>query len=115
MITECPKITPSKRLQAVYNDIWHDLEDLGREEVKRYKSAFPTAPDYNLVHHGCMRVYYCEIRDLYASAGYENVKETYKHAYGDMHKGDYKVSNGKLWDMYRHAVGRVAREYVKEA
>lgn len=108
-----PKLSKSKARQNVYADIWGYLEELGAEEVRHYVSGFPREIDYNLVQYGEMRVYYDEIRDMYANAGYNRVTEVYKRASRNAERGDYKVSDSELWDMYKRDVRNVVNEFLE--
>lgn len=108
-----PKIGRSPYLEAVFDDIWEDLESLGYEEVRHYARAFPREPDYNLVNYGCMRVYYFDIRDLYAASGVPGVTDTYRSARSGHDIGDYKLGDDRLWEAYRGHVGQCARAYLE--
>lgn len=90
------KLSVNKKTNIVLNDIYEDLQELGIEEVKRYKKAFPREIDYNLVQYGNMRIYYDDIRELYKKA---NIK-TMENASDDF-----------LWRKYKEQVGYVARFY----
>lgn len=105
-------LSKSPVLNAIYNDIWDYLEDLGTDEVKRYMNAFPRETDYNLVQYGNMRIYYSEIREMYVNAGAKQYSETYKRARNGNAAGDYKISDDQLWEFYKRDVARIAREFT---
>lgn len=108
-----PKLSNSPVLQAIYSDIWGYLKELGIDEVKHYMGAFPRETDFNLVQYGEMRIYYAEIREMYVNAGAKKYGQTRKRAgkYGDY--GDYLISDDRLWEDYKKAVGYVAREFAR--
>lgn len=106
------KMSNSPVLNAVYEDIWEDLEELGSDEVKHYMRAFPREADYNLVQYGNMRIYYCEIRDMYTSAGATQYAKIRKRAGKNGKRGDWLISNDELWERYKRDVGHVARAFV---
>lgn len=108
-----PKLSKSPVLNAVYFDIWEYLEKLGIDEVKRYMNAFPRETDFNLVQYGCMRVYYCEIREMYANAGASDYLKIRKRTTRNGERGDYVISNDQLWENYKRDVARIAREFIK--
>lgn len=110
---EYKKMSNSPVLNAVYADIWESLEELGPDEVKHYMRGFPHEVDYNLVQYGNMRVYYCEIRDMYVDAGAAQYAKVRKRAGKNGMRGDWLISNDELWEHYKRDVGHVAREYVK--
>lgn len=91
------KLSVNKKTNIVLNDIYEDLQELGIEEVKRYKKAFSRETDYNLVQYGNMRIYYDDIRELYKKA---NIK-TMENASDDF-----------LWCKYKEQVGYVARMMI---
>lgn len=105
-------LSKSPVLNAVYNDIWDYLEDLGTDEVKHYMNAFPRKTDYNLVQYGSMRVYYADIREMYVKAGAKRCGETYERARNGNVARDYKISDDQLWECYKRDVGRIAREFI---
>ena len=92
------KFSKNKKLNTVLSSIYNDLMDLGIEEVKRYKQEFKYATDYNIVQYGNMLVYYDEVRDFYAKAGYKTIPTW---------------SDQKVWETYLRQVGYIARRYFK--
>lgn len=108
-------MSKSKKIQTVYADIWDYLEELGIEEVRHYYKEFKREPDYNLAQYGEMRISYWEVRELYANAGYKNMREVYKRAprTGDAARGDYKISDDEVWNIYKYDVGYVVREFLR--
>lgn len=86
------KFSKNKKLNNVLTSIYEDLQDLGIFEVKRYYNAYNNKPDYNIAQYGNLLVYYSDIRELY--------KE---------YKTLAKISDDKLWDIYKRQVGYVAR------
>lgn len=107
-------LSKSPVLNAVYNDIWEYLEDLGMPELIHYMTSFPNEPDFNLVNYGEMRIYYAEIRDMYVNAGNKKCAETYKKSRNGHMYGDPKIDDFELWEKYRRDVGYVAKIYARQ-
>ena len=84
----------NKKLNTVLNAIYDDLQDLGEDEVKRYKTEFPRESDYNLAQYGNLLVYYYDVRQLYKNAGYKMLN---------------RFSDDKVWEIYKRQVGYIAR------
>lgn len=83
-------------LNEIYNDLLeiHDTEEESRNEVKRYRKEFPRLSDCNLVDYGNMLIYYEDIRAMYRKHGYKTLD---------------RLSDNKVWDIYKRQVGYVAR------
>lgn len=88
------KFSKNKKLNAVLTAIYDALQDLGKDEIKRYKTKFPHESDYNIAQYGNLLIYYNDIRQLYKDAGYKSLD---------------KFSNDKLWETYKRQVGYIAR------
>lgn len=91
------KFSKNKKLNYVLNDIYDDLMELGKDEIKRYMHSFPNEMDYNIYQYGNMRIYYSEIKELYKN--YKCLKN---------------ASIDKLIDIYKRQVGYMARLIVNE-
>ena len=89
------KFSKNQKLNSLLKSIYESLEELGREEVKRYKKEFKYESDYNIVQYGNLLIYYYDIRNLYLECGYKCEK----------------WSNEKLWETYKRQVGYIARMY----
>lgn len=87
------------KLNAVLNEIAEDLQEMGRNEVIRYFNEFKREIDYNIVQYGNLLIYYDDVREMYRRNGYKSIE---------------RMSNNKLWDIYKAQVGYVARMYIKE-
>ena len=87
----------NKKLNGVLNDILESLQELGIEEVARYYKEFNNEKDYNIVQYGNLLMYYDDIRELYRRNGYTSLD---------------KMSDNRIWDIYRRQVGYVARTLV---
>lgn len=87
----------NKKLNNVLGKIYEDLQELGMAEVKRYMNEFKGEIDYNLAQYGNLLVYYWQVRELYGE-----------------YKSLAKISDHKLWEIYKKQVGYVARLMVKE-
>ena len=96
MVVNMVKFSKNVKLNYVLNDIFEDLEDIGIEEIKRYKKEFLNEPDYNIAQYGNMLIYYYDIQELYKKAGYKT-----------------KFSDSKIWEIYKRQVGYVARKILE--
>lgn len=94
------KYSKNVKLNKVLNQIEDDLKCLELTEIARYMKEYPNEPDYNIAQYGNTLIYYYEIRNMYTSAGYKSFMEN-------------KISNSKMWEIYKRQVGYVARELVK--
>lgn len=93
------KYSKNVKLNTVLNEIAEQLNCLELSEIARYIREFPDEPDYNIAQYGNTLIYY-EIRNMYTSAGYKSFMEN-------------KISNSKMWEIYKRQAGYVARELVK--
>lgn len=90
------KFSKNKKLNTVLQAIYDDLQELGTDEIKRYKREFKNETDFNIAQYGNLLCYYNDIRQFYKDAGYKSL---------------YKLSDGKIWDIYKRQAGYVARLY----
>lgn len=93
------KFSKNVKLNTVLMGIYEDLKELGIEEVKRYKDEFKHETDYNIAQYGNLLIYYADIREFYKNAGYKSIE---------------KMSDSKVWDIYKRQVGYVARKILLE-
>jgi hypothetical protein len=93
------KFSVNAKLNAVLNEIFNDLEEMGVNEVRRYVREFWYCNDYNIVQYGNLLIYYSDVRELYKRAGYKSMD---------------KMSDSKIWDIYKRQVGYMARTILKE-
>lgn len=93
------KFSKNVKLNAVLNGIYEDLQELGIEEVKRYKEEFKHETDFNIAQYGNLLIYYADIREFYKNAGYKSFD---------------KMSDGKIWEIYKRQVGYMARILIRE-
>ena len=93
------KFSKNVKLNTVLMGIYEDLKELGIEEVKRYMGEFKHETDYNIAQYGNMLIYFYDIREFYKNAGYKSME---------------KMSDGKIWDIYKRQVGYVARILIRE-
>ena len=96
------KYSKNVKLDNVLNQIENQLTYLELPEIARYMKDFPNEPDYNLAQYGNMLVYYWEIRKMYINAGYKTFENN-------------KISDSKMWEIYKRQVGYVARQIIKTA
>lgn len=91
------KFSKNKKLNTVLQAIYNDLtENLGSDEVRRYKNEFKNEIDFNIAQYGNLLCYYNDIRQFYKDAGYKSLD---------------KLSDAKVWNIYKRQVGYVARFY----
>lgn len=93
------KFSKNVKLNTVLMEIYEDLKELGIDEVKRYKDEFKHETDYNIAQYGNLLIYYADIKEFYKNAGYKSIE---------------KMSDSKVWDIYKRQVGYVARILLKE-
>lgn len=96
------KYSKNIKLNNVLNQIENQLTYLELPEIARYMKDFPNEPDYNLAQYGNMLVYYWEIRKMYINAGYKTFENN-------------RISDNKMWEIYKRQVGYVARQIMKTA
>lgn len=89
----------NKKLNGVLNEIHDQLEQLGYNEIKRYRSEFYREVDYAIAEYGNVLCYYSDIRAMYERNGYTSI---------------LKYSDTALWNIYKRQVGYMARQYMKE-
>ena len=93
------KFSKNVKLNTVLNGIYEELERVGISEIKRYYNEFKNEPDFNIAQYGNMLIYYDEIREFYKKAGYKSIE---------------KMSDSKVWEIYKKQVGYVARKILLE-
>lgn len=96
------KYSKNVKLNTVLNQIEENLLQFGKDEIKRYMKEYPDETDYNISQYGNMLVYYWEIRKMYINAGYKTFENN-------------KISDFKMWEIYKHQVGYVASQIIKIA
>ena len=96
------KYSKNTKLNTVLNQIEENLLQFGKDEIKRYMKEYPCETDYNISQYGNMLVYYWEIRKMYINAGYKTFENN-------------KISDSKMWEIYKRQVGYVARQIMKTA
>ena len=87
------KFSKNPKLNTVLKAIYDDLQELGIDEIKRYKKEFKHEKDYNIAQYGNMLIYFDDVRSLYKKAGYKTL---------------IKYSDSKIWDIYLHQVRYMA-------
>lgn len=93
------KFSKNVKLNTVLMGIYEDLQELGINEIKRYYNDYKFEPDFNIAQYGNMLIYFYDIRKFYKNAGYKSME---------------KMSDGKIWDIYKRQVGYVARKMLLE-
>lgn len=92
------KYSKNKKLNEVLTRIEGQLLDLGLDEVKHYKESFPNEIDYNIAQYGNLSIYYYDVRQMYKDCGYVSLE---------------KMSDQKVWEIYKRQVGFVARQLMR--
>lgn len=92
------KYSKNKKLNDVLTRIENQLLELGLDEVKHYKESFPSEIDYNIAQYGSVLVYYSDVKQMYKDCGYKSLE---------------KMSDEKVWEIYKRQVGYVARQLIK--
>lgn len=93
------KFSKNVKLNKVLMGIYEDLQELGINEIKRYYNDYKFEPDFNIAQYGNMLIYFYDIREFYKNAGYKSIE---------------KMSDGKVWEIYKRQVGYVARKMLLE-
>jgi len=93
------KFSKNKKLNAVLFGIYEDLQEFGLSEIKHYYNEFKNEADFNIAQYGNLLIYYADIREFYKNAGYKSME---------------KMSDSKIWDIYKNQVGYVARKILLE-
>lgn len=73
-----------------------DTETESRNEIARYRREFPRELDFNLAAYGNLLIYFSDVREMFARCGYSE-----KHL--------KRITDARLWEMYRARVGEVVR------
>lgn len=92
------KWSVNPKLNRVLSEIENDLEEMGMNEVIRYYREFKSLKDYNIVMYGNLLLYYEDVRMMYKRAGYKSID---------------RMSNTRVWEIYKSQVGYVVRMMVK--
>ena len=96
------KYSKNVKLNTVLNRIEDDLKWLELTEIARYMQVYPNEPDYNIAQDGNMLIFYCNIRKMYTDAGYKTFEGN-------------RISDNKMWEIYKRQVGYVVRQIMKTA
>lgn len=87
------KFSKNAKLNKVLNTIYEELEEVGKEEIKRYKNEFKYETDFNIYQYGNLRIYFDDIRKLYKD-----------------YKSLQNASDSKIESIYKRQVGYIARK-----
>ena len=96
------KYSKNVKLNTVLNEIEEQLNFFELPEIAIYMRHFPNEPDYNIAQYGNTLIYYWEIRQMYIKAGYKSFEGN-------------RISDSKMWEIYKRQVGYVARQIIKTA
>ena len=91
------KYSKNKKLNEVLTRIEEDLME-SSFELGYYMDAYPNDTDYRIVQYGNLLIYYEDIKKMYRDCGYKSLD---------------KMSNQKVWEIYKRQVGYVARQLMK--
>lgn len=87
-------------LESIYNDLMNFYGGNPEEsvrEIRRYAREFPHEIDYNIAQYGNVLVYYKQVRDRFLECGYSP-------------RTVDRMSNDRIWRIYRSNVGYVVRQ-----
>jgi len=93
------KFSKNKKLNNALNGIYEDLKELGIGEIRHYYNDFKNEVDFNIAQYGNMLIYFYDIKEFYKNAGYKSME---------------KMSDSKVWEIYKRQVGYVARKILLE-
>lgn len=91
------KYSKNKKLNEVLTRIEDDIM-YSNFELGYYVDAFPYELDYNIAQYGNLLIYYDDIKKMYRDCGYKSLD---------------KMSDQKVWEIYKRQVGYVARQLMK--
>ena len=92
------KYSKNKKLNEALSRIESQLLDLGLDEVRHYRESFPNEIDYNIAQYGSVLDYYSDVKQMYKDCGYKSLE---------------KMSDEKVWEIYKRQVGYVTRQLIK--
>ena len=93
------KFSKNVKLNTALNGIYEDLQEFGIEEIKHYYNEFKNEVDFNIAQYGNLLIYYYDIKEFYKKAGYKSFE---------------KMSDSKVWEIYKRQVGFVAWKILLE-
>lgn len=93
------KFSKNVKLNTALNSIYEDLQEFRISEIKHYYNKFKNEPDFNIAQYGNLLVYYCDIKEFYKNAGYKSIE---------------KMSDSKVWEIYKRQVGYVVEKMLLE-
>lgn len=91
------KYSKNKKLNEVLTRIEEDMME-SNFELGYYVDAFPNDIDFRIVQYGNLLIYYEDIKKMYRDCGYKSLD---------------KMSDQKVWEIYKRQVGYVARQLMK--
>lgn len=91
------KYSKNKKLEEVLSRIETQLE-YASVDIKHYMESFPNEIDYNIAQYGNLLIYYQDVKKMYRDCGYKSLD---------------KMSDQKVWEIYKRQVGYVARQLMK--
>lgn len=91
------KYSKNKKLEEVLTRIETQLE-YANVDIEDYMESFPNEIDYNIAQYGNLLIYYYDVKKMYRDCGYVSLD---------------KMSDQKVWEIYKRQVGYVARQLMK--
>ena len=91
------KYSKNKKLNEVLTRIEDDIM-YSNFELGYYVDSFPNEIDYNIAQYGNLLIYYDDVKKMYRDCGYKSLD---------------KMSDQKVWEIYKRQVGYVARQLMK--
>ena len=91
------KYSKNKKLEEVLTRIETQLE-YANVDIEDYMESFPNEIDYNIAQYGNLLIYYYDVKKMYRECGYKSLD---------------KMSDQKVWEIYKRQVGYVARQLMR--
>lgn len=91
------KYSKNKKLEKVLSTIELQLE-YNNVNIVDYYNNFKNELDYNIAQYGNLLIYYQDVKKMYRDCGYVSLD---------------KMSDQKVWEIYKRQVGYVVRELMK--
>ena len=91
------KYSKNKKLEKVLSTIELQLE-YNNVDIVEYYNTFKNESDYNIAQYGNLLIYYQDVKKMYRDCGYKSLD---------------KMSDQKVWEIYKRQVGYVVRQLMK--
>ena len=91
------KYSKNKKLEKVLSTIELQLE-YNNVDIVEYYNTFKNESDYNIAQYGNLLIYYQDVKKMYRDCGYKSLD---------------KMSDQKVWEIYKRQVGYVVRQLMR--